>query len=134
VAPAPADRQTDAARSENTLPATAGRPAAAAARRPAAEAYGDAGGQTDAGPGRPGDGAAAALSLLRTLGAGYWLLCMYRCHEAAEAFSRLPRRQYETGAPSAWVFLGARDFGTLVLLCLAIFEHRGVAVGSCAGG
>ncbi|KAK9823416.1 hypothetical protein WJX72_002594 [[Myrmecia] bisecta] len=45
-------------------------------------------------------GHAAVLSLLQTLGEGFRLLCMYRCREAIEAFSRLSPHQHATG----WVF------------------------------
>jgi len=49
------------------------------------------------GFGKTIEGAEAALALLRTLGEGYRLLCVYRCQEATEVFQRLPADQYATG-------------------------------------
>lgn len=43
------------------------------------------------------DGKSAALRLMGMLGEGYRLLCLFRCKEAIDAFSRLPERQYSTG-------------------------------------
>ncbi|XP_077210505.1 cell division cycle protein 27 homolog B-like [Tasmannia lanceolata] len=37
------------------------------------------------------------LSLLRTLGEGYRLSCMYRCQEALEVYLKLSHQQYNTG-------------------------------------
>ncbi|XP_058101665.1 cell division cycle protein 27 homolog B isoform X2 [Magnolia sinica] len=37
------------------------------------------------------------LGLLRTLGEGYRLSCMYRCQEALEVYLKLSHRQYNTG-------------------------------------
>eukprot|EP00803_Ostreobium_quekettii_P008957 evm.model.scf_2531EXC.1 EVM.evm.TU.scf_2531EXC.1 scf_2531EXC:7324-14576(-) len=43
------------------------------------------------------DGKVAALRLMAMLGEGYRLLCLFRCKEAIDAFSRLPKSQYSTG-------------------------------------
>ncbi|PRW57027.1 CDC27 family isoform 1 [Chlorella sorokiniana] len=46
---------------------------------------------------RSPEGQVQALPLLQSLGEGYRLLCMYRCQEAVDAFSRLPAHHYQTG-------------------------------------
>lgn len=46
---------------------------------------------------RSQEGQQQALWLLHALGAGYHLLCMYRCQEAIDAFSRLPSQHYQSG-------------------------------------
>src|SRR5665648_186481 len=58
--------------------------------------------QTAAVPGVPQgtrsqEGQAQAVALLQLLGEGYRLLCMFRCHEAVDAFSRLPVNHFQTG-------------------------------------
>ncbi|BBN06709.1 anaphase-promoting complex subunit 3 [Marchantia polymorpha subsp. ruderalis] len=45
------------------------------------------------------DGALELLNLLRILGEGFRHLCMYRCQEAMQAFSKLPQQQFAT----SWV-------------------------------
>lgn len=50
------------------------------------------------------EGAKELLALLRILGEGYRLLCMYKCREAADMFMKLPRQQYATG----WVLCQVR--------------------------
>ncbi|KAL3694343.1 hypothetical protein R1sor_007994 [Riccia sorocarpa] len=45
------------------------------------------------------EGALELLNLLRILGEGFRHLCMYRCQEALQAFSKLPQQQFAT----AWV-------------------------------
>ncbi|KAH7278300.1 hypothetical protein KP509_38G034900 [Ceratopteris richardii] len=47
------------------------------------------------------EGALEILSLLRLLGEAYKHLCMYRCQEALQAFSKLSQQQYATG----WVLI-----------------------------
>lgn len=47
--------------------------------------------------GASGDGAQAALALLRQLASGYRSLCQYKCQEAVAAFDGLSDRQYNTG-------------------------------------
>ncbi|KAJ4837287.1 Cell division cycle protein 27 B [Turnera subulata] len=42
-------------------------------------------------------GASEILSLLRTLGEGYKLSCMYRCQDALDAYMKLPHKHYNTG-------------------------------------
>ncbi|XVF88611.1 hypothetical protein PTKIN_Ptkin19aG0064900 [Pterospermum kingtungense] len=44
-------------------------------------------------------GASEVLGLLRTLGEGYRLSCLYRCQDALDAYLRLPHRHYNT----SWV-------------------------------
>ncbi|XVF34902.1 hypothetical protein REPUB_Repub18cG0098300 [Reevesia pubescens] len=44
-------------------------------------------------------GASEVLGLLRTLGEGYRLSCLYRCQDALDTFLRLPHRHYNT----SWV-------------------------------
>ncbi|XP_022754989.1 cell division cycle protein 27 homolog B-like isoform X2 [Durio zibethinus] len=44
-------------------------------------------------------GASEVLCLLRTLGEGYRLSCLYRCQDALDAYLRLPHRHYNT----SWV-------------------------------
>lgn len=46
---------------------------------------------------RSSEGQQAALELLQGLAEGYRLLCLYRCQEAIDAFSRLHPNQYQTG-------------------------------------
>lgn len=43
------------------------------------------------------NGASEVLSLLRTLGEGYRLACIYRCQDALDVFLKLPHKQYNTG-------------------------------------
>ncbi|KAL2633353.1 hypothetical protein R1flu_004832 [Riccia fluitans] len=45
------------------------------------------------------DGALELLNLLRILGEGFRHLCMYRCQEALQVFSKLPQQQFAT----SWV-------------------------------
>ncbi|KAK1306571.1 hypothetical protein QJS10_CPA10g00053 [Acorus calamus] len=42
-------------------------------------------------------GASELLGLLRTLGEGYRLSCMYRCQDALEVYLKLSHKQYNTG-------------------------------------
>ncbi|KAB1224409.1 hypothetical protein CJ030_MR2G016298 [Morella rubra] len=42
-------------------------------------------------------GASEIMGLLRTLGEGYRLSCMYRCQEALDAYLKLPHKHYNTG-------------------------------------
>ncbi|XP_059432667.1 cell division cycle protein 27 homolog B [Corylus avellana] len=42
-------------------------------------------------------GASEIMGLLRTLGEGYRLSCMYRCQEALDVYLKLPQKQYNTG-------------------------------------
>ncbi|XP_061993975.1 cell division cycle protein 27 homolog B isoform X1 [Rosa rugosa] len=42
-------------------------------------------------------GASEILSLLRTLGEGYRLSCMYRCQDALDVYLKLPYKHYNTG-------------------------------------
>ncbi|XP_041000913.1 cell division cycle protein 27 homolog B-like [Juglans microcarpa x Juglans regia] len=42
-------------------------------------------------------GASEILGLLRTLGEGYRLSCMYRCQEALDVYLKLPHKHYNTG-------------------------------------
>ncbi|XVE98099.1 hypothetical protein REPUB_Repub03eG0076200 [Reevesia pubescens] len=44
-------------------------------------------------------GASEVLGLLRTLGEGYRLSCLYRCQDALDTYMRLPHRHYNT----SWV-------------------------------
>ncbi|KAH8963977.1 hypothetical protein BDL97_04G039700 [Sphagnum fallax] len=46
---------------------------------------------------RAAEGAMELFSLLRILGEGFRHLCMFRCQEAMQAFSKLQQQQYETG-------------------------------------
>ncbi|CBI28012.3 hypothetical protein VitviT2T_016470 [Vitis vinifera] len=43
------------------------------------------------------NGAAEVLNLLRTLGEGYRLSCMYRCQDALDVYMKLPHKHYNTG-------------------------------------
>ncbi|GBG58701.1 hypothetical protein CBR_g102 [Chara braunii] len=49
------------------------------------------------GKGRTHSGALEAFSLLRIMGEGFRLLCMFRCQDAADMFLKLPTAQYATG-------------------------------------
>uniref|UniRef100_A0A5B6ZD50 Putative CDC27 family protein isoform 1 n=1 Tax=Davidia involucrata TaxID=16924 RepID=A0A5B6ZD50_DAVIN len=42
-------------------------------------------------------GASELLALLRTLGEGYRLSCMYRCQDALDVYLKLPHKHYNTG-------------------------------------
>ncbi|GMI81269.1 HOBBIT [Hibiscus trionum] len=42
-------------------------------------------------------GASEVLGLLRTLGEGYRLSCLYRCQDALDTYLRLPHKHYNTG-------------------------------------
>ncbi|XP_028778049.1 cell division cycle protein 27 homolog B isoform X2 [Neltuma alba] len=42
-------------------------------------------------------GASEVLSLLRILGEGYRLACLYRCQDALETYMKLPHKHYNTG-------------------------------------
>ncbi|KAF5952352.1 hypothetical protein HYC85_010296 [Camellia sinensis] len=42
-------------------------------------------------------GASEILALLRTLGEGYRLSCLYRCQDALDAYLKLPHKHYNTG-------------------------------------
>ncbi|KAE8714134.1 Cell division cycle protein 27-like protein B [Hibiscus syriacus] len=42
-------------------------------------------------------GASEVLCLLRTLGEGYRLSCLYRCQDALDTYLRLPHKHYNTG-------------------------------------
>ncbi|KAE8038945.1 hypothetical protein FH972_011406 [Carpinus fangiana] len=42
-------------------------------------------------------GASEIMDLLRTLGEGYRLSCMYRCQEALDVYLKLPQKHYNTG-------------------------------------
>ncbi|KAG6668154.1 hypothetical protein I3843_01G142500 [Carya illinoinensis] len=42
-------------------------------------------------------GASEIIGLLRTLGEGYRLSCMYRCQEALDVYLKLPHQHYNTG-------------------------------------
>ncbi|KAI9083433.1 hypothetical protein K1719_034647 [Acacia pycnantha] len=42
-------------------------------------------------------GASEVLSLLRVLGEGYRLACLYRCQDALETYMKLPHKHYNTG-------------------------------------
>ncbi|KAI8534977.1 hypothetical protein RHMOL_Rhmol10G0139100 [Rhododendron molle] len=42
-------------------------------------------------------GTSEILDLLRTLGEGYRLSCMYRCQDALDAYLKLPHKHYNTG-------------------------------------
>ncbi|XP_010540977.1 PREDICTED: cell division cycle protein 27 homolog B-like isoform X2 [Tarenaya hassleriana] len=42
-------------------------------------------------------GASEILSLLRILGEGYRLSCLYRCQEALDMYTKLPHKHYNTG-------------------------------------
>ncbi|RXH74616.1 hypothetical protein DVH24_029337 [Malus domestica] len=46
---------------------------------------------------RVATGASELLSLLRTLGEGYRLSCMYRCQDALDVYLKLPYKHYNTG-------------------------------------
>ncbi|KAJ4953531.1 hypothetical protein NE237_030363 [Protea cynaroides] len=46
---------------------------------------------------RVANGVSELLALLRTLGEGYRLSCMYRCQDALDAFLKLSHKQYNTG-------------------------------------
>ncbi|KAM1478990.1 hypothetical protein ACFX2I_026344 [Malus domestica] len=46
---------------------------------------------------RVATGASEILSLLRTLGEGYRLSCMYRCQDALNVYLKLPYKHYNTG-------------------------------------
>ncbi|KAF9617955.1 hypothetical protein IFM89_039248 [Coptis chinensis] len=43
------------------------------------------------------NGVSELLSLLRTLGEGYRLSCLYRCQDALDTYSKLSHKQYNTG-------------------------------------
>eukprot|EP00258_Populus_trichocarpa_P042418 XP_024458437.1 cell division cycle protein 27 homolog B isoform X4 [Populus trichocarpa] len=43
------------------------------------------------------NGALEILGLLRTLGEGYRLFCMYRCQDALDVYMKLPHKHYNTG-------------------------------------
>ncbi|KAJ6914112.1 cell division cycle protein 27 [Populus alba x Populus x berolinensis] len=43
------------------------------------------------------NGALEILGLLRTLGKGYRLFCMYRCQDALDVYMKLPHKHYNTG-------------------------------------
>ncbi|PIA42766.1 hypothetical protein AQUCO_02000310v1 [Aquilegia coerulea] len=43
------------------------------------------------------NGVSELLSLLRTLGEGYRLSCLYRCQDALDAYRKLSHKQYNTG-------------------------------------
>ncbi|CAK9149376.1 unnamed protein product [Ilex paraguariensis] len=46
---------------------------------------------------RVSSGASEILALLRILGEGYRLSCMYRCQDALEVYLKLPHKHYNTG-------------------------------------
>ncbi|XP_042486142.1 cell division cycle protein 27 homolog B-like isoform X3 [Macadamia integrifolia] len=46
---------------------------------------------------RVSNGVSELLALLRTLGEGYRLSCMYRCQDALDVFLKLSHKQYNTG-------------------------------------
>ncbi|RDX61912.1 Cell division cycle protein 27-like B, partial [Mucuna pruriens] len=56
-------------------------------------------------------GASEILSLLRVLGEGYRLACLYRCQDALDTYLKLPQKHYNTG----WV-LSQKLIVSLVLL------------------
>ncbi|XP_027188526.1 cell division cycle protein 27 homolog B-like isoform X2 [Cicer arietinum] len=60
------------------------------------EAYIPVGGQVISGS-KVISGASEILTLLRVLGEGFRLACLYRCQDALEAFQKLPYKHYNTG-------------------------------------
>ncbi|KAL5977571.1 hypothetical protein ACLOJK_041469 [Asimina triloba] len=65
-------------------------------------------------------GALELLGLLRTLGEGYRLLCLYRCQEALEAYHKLSHQQYNTGWVLSQVILLIQS--VLLIVGKAYFE------------